>query len=210
MYGIPMFGNYGRQQQINTQQYGFDARLTDGIKNGSLNRDEATRLWQYDNQTHQMEGEFMKDGYLSESEKNILGARNRYNERMMALYGQGDFHPLPLTQPQNAVEARMQNQFNRTFNGIHDGSLTRNEGIRSLQHQGNNATEYGRVSYNFMGQKFMSPFANMYMNNRLNGTGAEIFGLRHNFARDMGSPVPPNMSWGNPFAGFAWNPFRNF
>lgn len=210
IYGMPGFGNYARQQNINQQQFGFDARLTDNIKNGNLNRDEANRLWQYDNQTHQMEGRFMQDGFMSASERNILSARDRYNERMMNLYKQGDFHPMPLTQPQNGVEARMQNQFDRTFNGIHDGSMTRGEGIRALQHEGNNATEYGRVSNNFFGHNFMSPAANHYMHNRLNNTSNEIFGLRHNFASDFGSPLPPNMSWGNPFAGMAWNPFRNF
>lgn len=209
VYGLPGWGNYSRQGQVNKQQWNFDQSLAGGIKGGDLNKNEATNLWQYDQETHKMEGQYLKDGYISPQERSVLERRNRYNQRMMQLYSRGDFQPTSFNQPQNPVEQRMQNQFNRTFDGLHSGSMTTNEGARSLYNQGNNATEYGRVSWQnpFSGGRHLSPGADQYMHGRLNNTSREIYNMKHNWASDWGSPLPQNMSWGSPFSGSFWRGF---
>jgi len=208
--GYGGFGNYARQGQVNRQQWNFDQSLAGGIKNSSLNKAEANRLWQYDQETHKLEGQYLKDGNLSPQERATLAARNRHNQNMMNMYSRGDYNPAALTNPQNGVEQRMQNQFDRTFNGLHDGSMTVGEGANSLYNQGNNATEYGRVSNRnpFTGRRSMGYGANQYMHGRLNNTSREIFNMRHNWAGDWGAPLPANQSWGGgggwPFFGSFW------
>ena len=207
IYGMPGYGNFARQNNVNRQQWNFDSALAKGIKGSQLNKNEANRLWQYDQETHKLEGTYMKDGYLSPQERATLARRNRHNQKMMRLYSQGNYQPGSLTQPQNAVERRMQNQFNRTFNGLHNGSMTVNEGSRSLYNQGNNATEYGRVSYRspYSGRRYMSHGGNRYMHGRLNNTSGQIFNMKNNFSFDFGAPLSRNNSWGfPPFYGSFW------
>jgi len=209
MYGVGGWGNYARQGQVNNQQWSFDKGLAGGIKGGRLNKNEANRLFQYDQATHQLEGEYLKDGQLSPQERQTLARRNRYNQKMMGIYSRGDYQPSNMKKPQNAVERRMQNQFNRTFNGLHNGSMTTGEGAKSLYNQGNNATEYGRVSWRspWSGRRHMSGGGNRYMHGRLNNSSRQIYNMKHNWQSDFGSPLPRNMSWGSPFGGMAWRGF---
>jgi hypothetical protein len=105
---------------------------------------EYMALAKYDQETREMEGKFLKDGNMSWQERQILEQRNKYNERMMSLYSRGDFNPVTKG-PENEIEARMQNQLSRTYDGITDGSLTEGEAAHTLNYQGETATKYGKM-----------------------------------------------------------------
>jgi len=191
-----MFGmiNMINQGAVNRQQGIFTNRLVDGTKSGQLNKSEYMALANYDQDTREMEGKFLKDGNISWQERQILEQRNKYNERMLSLYSRGEFNPM--TQgPQNEIEARMQNQLSRTYDGITDGSLTRGEAVNTLNYQGETATKYGKMQASpngftnwITGTSTFTAGERFALNNRLNNSSQQIFNMRHNWASDWGAP----------------------
>ena len=191
-----MFGmiNMMNQGAVNRQQGLFTNRLVDGTKSGQLNKAEYMALANYDQDTREMEGKFLKDGKISWQERQILEQRNKYNQRMMSLYGKGDFNPVT-EGPKNAIEAKMQNQLSRTYDGITDGSLTGGEAVNTLNYQGETATKYGKMQaspngfHNLItGTSSFTGAERLALHNRLDNSSEKIYNLRHNWASDWGSP----------------------
>ncbi|HPZ08699.1 MAG TPA: hypothetical protein PL110_11335 [Candidatus Eremiobacteraeota bacterium] len=195
-------GNMMRQSAVNSSQSRFNRELAQGARSGQLNRNEFMYLSQFDQQTRQLEGQFLKDGNLSPQEKSILDQRMAYSRQMLELYKRGDFHPF--TQgPTNQIEAREQNQLNRIYSGLRDGSLAqgifgRDEGAMALDRVGDISTNYGKAQF---GGGYLTPGAWGSLNNQLNNSSANIYNLRHNWLSGPSCPLPDNVSWG-PFGGF--------
>ncbi|HPZ10136.1 MAG TPA: transglycosylase SLT domain-containing protein [Candidatus Eremiobacteraeota bacterium] len=212
-----MFGiiNSLNQGAINAQQGIFTNRLVDGTKSGQLNKAEFMALANYDQDTRELEGKFLEDGKLTWQERQILEQRNKYNQRMLALYSRGDFNPVT-EGPENEIEARMQNQLSRTYNGLTDGSLTREEGIKTLNYQGETATKYGKLqaSPNGLHNRIFdistfTPAERLAIHRRLDISSEQIYNLRHNWRSDGGVPQNPG-AYQPPYAPDYYGGFPSY
>ena len=211
-------GIFNRMNQgaINRQQLNFNKKLSYGVKNGSLNKQEFMRLSTYDQQTREMEGKYLKDGNLSFKEKQILERRNKYSNKLLNLYKRGDFHP-GHRKAKNGIERKMQNQLSRTYNGLRSGSLTYGEGVNTLNRQGNVATNYGKYKAtpngfrNFIrGKNTFAPWEKRSIHRQLNRNSRQISDLKNNWASDWGSPRDIQRFTGPRFDPPVYNPPRNF
>jgi len=79
--------NYGNWQNINSRQVNLDRRIDVGIRNGSLNRNEAVRLRTEFRQIARLENRYRRNG-LSVAERrdldrrfDALSARIKYERR---------------------------------------------------------------------------------------------------------------------------------
>jgi len=183
-----------RQSQVNKSQAQFTKEVVDATKSGQINKEEFMALTTYDQKTRELEGRFLKDGQLSAAEKRVLDERMQHSRSMLNLYKYGDFHPAQQA-PRNAIEARMQNQLSRTYDGIVDGSLTRGEAVRTLNYQGETATLYGKyqatpnkLSDILMGRGTFTPGEQAAIHRRLDNSSRQLYHLRHNWASDWGAP----------------------
>jgi hypothetical protein len=195
-------GGMVRQGQVNQQQSNFNSQLAGGVRNGSINRDEFMALEKFDQQTHQLEGQFLKDGQLSSEEKRMLDSRMLQSKQMMNNYTGGDFHPFTAG-PRNQLDARRDSQLLQTYSGIRDGSLagpgifSRDEGARALDGIGNVSTARGKGAINL-------PFGgHVYpdFNRMLDGSQNNINNLRNNWRNSPPTMMPYNHSWGPHFGG---------
>ena len=192
-----MFGgvfNRMNQRIVNRQQHGFNKNLAGGVKGGAINRQEFMRLSTFDQKTRELEGKFLKDGKLTFKERQILEKRNSFNQKMLNRYKHGDFHP-GSRKPRNSIERKMQNQLHRTYSGLRSGSLTQGEGVRTLDRQGQVATNYGRMKatpngfWNRVhGKSTFSPWEKRSIHRQLNRNSSNISHLKNNWASDWGAP----------------------
>jgi len=194
----PTINNYN-QRIINNQQTNFNKGVVNYTKNGQLNKAEFMALTRYDQETRELEGKYMKDGELSFQERQALENRNKYNQKILKLYSRGDYNPVSKG-PQNDIERRMDNQLSRTYDGLKDGSLTRNEGYSSLDYQGETATLHGKYKATpdgfwnkIMGRGTFTGGERRAINNRLNYSNRQLYNMKNNWARDWGSPDQANL-----------------
>lgn len=198
----PGLNNMIRQGSVNNSQHIYNKELSQGARSGQLNRNEFMSLTNFDQQTRQLEGQFLKDGQMSANEKSILDQRMAYSRQMMDVYKRGDFQPMS-QMPMNDIEARQQNQMNRIYSGLRDGSLANggvfggDEGAQALNRVGDISTNYGKAQVG----GFLSPESWGGLNNQLDNSSANIFNLRHNWMNGPACPLPDNASFGG-FGGF--------
>jgi len=200
------------QNAVNNQQLNFNKQLVAGAKTGDLNEKEFMNLATYDQGTRKMEGEFLKDGYLSFSERKTLEQRNRQNQEMLNLYKRGDYFP-ETQAPQNGIEARMQNQLRRTYHGLEGGSLTYGEGVYTMNRQGEVATNYGKAQATpngfwnrITGNSTFTAGERQDINRQLNANSHNLYDLKHNWSGDGGAPMEFPQ-----FPGYgSYNPPMNF
>ena len=211
-------GSVINQSMVNASQGQFNQRMAQGVRSGAINRDEFMAMEKFDQQTRQMEGQFMRDGRLSAEEKQILDSRMNQNNQMMNMYSTGDFHPFSQA-PMNPMEARMDRQLNSVYSGIRDGSLggakifSGDEGARSLNRLGDISTNYGRHGMaggpSFMGMNF-----GPNIHQQLNNSQHSINNLRGNWNTSPPSMLPDNASWGFNYGfgsgTFNVNPFMPY
>lgn len=116
------------QRDVNQQ-----LRIEQGLKDGSLNTREASRLEKGEARVNRMEANAMKDGNLSAAEKARI--QNAQNRESQAIYNQR--HDAQTGNPNSASSQRMQadvqrnvNQEKRINQGVRSGELTNRETAR--------------------------------------------------------------------------------
>jgi len=112
-------------QSINQRQANLDQRIDTGVRNGSLTRNEATRLRSEFRDLTQLEGRYRASNGLSLSERrdldrrfDALSARIRIERR-----DQNDANWQSINQRQRVLD-------NRIDVGVNSGRLTRNEAVQ--------------------------------------------------------------------------------
>ena len=113
------------QRDVNQQQ-----RIENGLQSGALNTREAARLEREESQVNRMESRALKDGKLTDAEKDRINrAQNRVSKDIYR-----EKHDAQTGNPNSASSQRMQadvqrnvNQQQRIENGVKSGQLTNRE-----------------------------------------------------------------------------------
>jgi len=158
-------------------------QLSNGVKNGSLNRQEFVSLNNYAQQTEKMKAKFLKDGDLSASERAILNSRQNGYDKNFQKYSTGDYHPRTIgtTYEQN----KMIGNSNRLYDGLRSGQITNGEGANLIQQGLNVGYQQGAKAPTFMNDLFGGGSNRNYVNNMIDGYGNNINNARTNWPNDF-------------------------
>lgn len=118
------------ERGVNARQHHQQQRIGQGVRSGELNRTEAHRLQREQRHIRQEERRYRSDGHLSHAERADLrrdqnrASRHIYNQKHDGQQRRG-WQNSAMRDP--GVNARQHNQRDRIRDGMHDGSLTRQE-----------------------------------------------------------------------------------
>lgn len=179
--GMPGMGFPGMPgNQVNPGDYKSNS-LINGVKNGSLNKQEFNSLNMYNLETERLREQMSKDG-LSRKEQKTLNRREKQYNKMYEKYSHGDYHPT--TNARNDIQQRQLGQSSSIYDGLSNGSITRGEGNHLLGNQKGIAGQMGR----FQQYGGINPWERGTLHNMLNQSGRQINGAQNNWARDFRPP----------------------
>jgi hypothetical protein len=167
---------------------GFDGKsmgLINGVKSGSLNRDEFIGLNNAANGIQQRKAQFLADGNLDRKEQKALAKMEKAYNKTYNKYTHGDYHPQ--TQGNNPYQQQQINQSARIYDGLRGGGITAGEGNHLLGQQRGIAGELGAF-----GANGINPFEARALQGHLNQASGSIWNARHNWAADWGAPKFPH------------------